>query len=199
MTLRYAGRCAAREIHGIDVARVDEAAGRGVRAVRFDLNGGEPLPYEDRSFDLVTCLETLEHLTDPERIVAETFRILKPGGVFVADVPRLDSWMTLLLLTLGYQPSGVECSLRRRYGAMNRESVITGHVSYFTRRAFREMLEAAGFRLDGEAAAGMGRGYIADRRRRGLRVGLAETVGMWINDRLPFRKDFLILRGRRPR
>jgi hypothetical protein len=82
---------------------------------------------------------------------------------------------------------------------MNRESVLTGHVSYFTRRAFRGMLQANGFELDGEAAAGMGRGYIADRRRRGLRVGLVEGMAMWINDRLPFRKDFLILRGRRPR
>ena len=198
MTARYAAACGAREVHGLDVARLAEASARGVRAIQFDLNGRERLPYADRSFDLVTCLETLEHLVEPDRIVAEAFRILRPGGTLVVDVPRLDSWMTIVLLLLGRQPSGVECSLRRRYGAMNRDSVLTGHVSYFTRRAFREMLEVAGFRLDGESGAGMGRGYRADRHRRGLRVGAVEGLASWINDRLPLRKDFLIVRATRP-
>jgi ubiquinone/menaquinone biosynthesis C-methylase UbiE len=43
------------------------------------------LPYPDEHFDLVTCISTLEHLTEPDRIQAgsELMRVLRPGGLLI--------------------------------------------------------------------------------------------------------------------
>ena len=43
----------------------------------------------DRSLDVVTCLSVLEHLWEPEAVVAECRRVVAPGGVCLFNVP---SW-----------------------------------------------------------------------------------------------------------
>jgi 2-polyprenyl-6-hydroxyphenyl methylase/3-demethylubiquinone-9 3-methyltransferase len=40
------------------------------------------LPFRDAAFDAVSALDFLEHVTEPERVVAEAARVLKPGGLF---------------------------------------------------------------------------------------------------------------------
>ncbi|MBP9732054.1 MAG: methyltransferase domain-containing protein [Candidatus Magasanikbacteria bacterium] len=47
----------------------------------------EKLPYPDNSFDVVTVLDVLEHLTDETLAINEIQRVLRPGGVVVATVP----------------------------------------------------------------------------------------------------------------
>jgi 2-polyprenyl-3-methyl-5-hydroxy-6-metoxy-1,4-benzoquinol methylase len=47
-----------------------------------------PDELEEGTYDLVTILAVLEHLTDPGAAVAEAFRMLKPGGVLVATCPN---------------------------------------------------------------------------------------------------------------
>lgn len=46
---------------------------------------GERLPFEDASFDIVTCVDVLEHVTDLNQVLAEINRVLRPGGFFLFD------------------------------------------------------------------------------------------------------------------
>jgi SAM-dependent methyltransferase len=48
---------------------------------------GAALPFEDAAFDCVIAMAVLEHVLVPETVVAEFHRVLKPGGVVVADTP----------------------------------------------------------------------------------------------------------------
>jgi SAM-dependent methyltransferase len=44
----------------------------------------EALPLEDESFDLVLCIQVLEHVDDPALAVRELHRVVKPGGRVLA-------------------------------------------------------------------------------------------------------------------
>ena len=46
------------------------------------------LPFDADTFDLVFCLEVLEHVGDDRAAVREIARVLKPGGRFVVSVPN---------------------------------------------------------------------------------------------------------------
>ena len=52
----------------------------------FVIGNGKDMDFEDNSFDVVLSTGLLEHFTDPEIIVNEMVRILKPGGVFYSDI-----------------------------------------------------------------------------------------------------------------
>jgi SAM-dependent methyltransferase len=45
------------------------------------------LPFRDSSFDIVTMLDVLEHLSDDRRSLHEVRRVLRPGGAYVFSVP----------------------------------------------------------------------------------------------------------------
>jgi ubiquinone/menaquinone biosynthesis C-methylase UbiE len=49
---------------------------------------GEELPYPFEQFDLVVCLDVLEHVADIEAVMNEIYRVLKPGGATLTSVPN---------------------------------------------------------------------------------------------------------------
>ena len=48
-----------------------------------DLNADPSLPFDDASFDAVTCCVSVDYLTRPLEVFADVVRVLRPGGVFV--------------------------------------------------------------------------------------------------------------------
>ncbi|KAH0654215.1 hypothetical protein KY290_011812 [Solanum tuberosum] len=50
-----------------------------------DLNEDEKLQFENCSFDAVLCTVSVQYLQQPEKVFAEVFRILRPGGVFIVS------------------------------------------------------------------------------------------------------------------
>jgi SAM-dependent methyltransferase len=89
------------EIVGVDVDRdaLAEAAKLGIETVWAD--AGEPLPFDDASFDAVAAGEVLEHVASPGRLVAEIARVLRPDGVFVGSVPNVYRLKNRLLFLAG--------------------------------------------------------------------------------------------------
>jgi SAM-dependent methyltransferase len=52
-----------------------------------DLN--KPLAIEDAVADTVVCFQTLEHLCEPQQLLNEAYRIMKPGAQILLTVPFL--------------------------------------------------------------------------------------------------------------
>lgn len=45
------------------------------------------LPFEDTSYDTIICNHVLEHIPDDQKAMSELYRILKPGGMAILQVP----------------------------------------------------------------------------------------------------------------
>lgn len=58
---------------------------RGVRNVEFVTAEAEKLPFFDDAFDIVACRVAAHHFADVHAFVAESARVLKPGGRFVLE------------------------------------------------------------------------------------------------------------------
>ena len=58
------------------------AAERGLQNIDFQVAPAEALPFEGESFDLVTCRIAPHHFQDVPQFLAETYRVLRPGGLF---------------------------------------------------------------------------------------------------------------------
>jgi 2-polyprenyl-6-hydroxyphenyl methylase/3-demethylubiquinone-9 3-methyltransferase len=67
----------------IDAARA-HAARRGLR-IDYRVAAGEELPAPDAGFGLVCCCDVLEHVSDVDRVISETARVLESGGLYLFD------------------------------------------------------------------------------------------------------------------
>lgn len=57
---------------------------------------GDALPFDDASFDVVSCCDVLEHIEDWQATIAEIARVLKPGGLFLFDTINRTPYSWLL-------------------------------------------------------------------------------------------------------
>ena len=62
----------------------------------FEVADGEHLPFPDSSFDLVYAHGVVQYTANPQRLVDECRRVLKPGGQAVFQVYNRISWLNAL-------------------------------------------------------------------------------------------------------
>lgn len=87
------------------------------------------LPFADGTFDKVICSEVLEHIPDYAGALREIERVLKPGGVFCASVPR--TW-----------PEQICWAFSEAY-----HQVEGGHLRIFKAKKLRKEISDHGFRF----------------------------------------------------
>ena len=81
-----------REVIGIDI---DPAVMENPSLDRALVYDGVTIPLPDNSVDMIVSDHVFEHVTDPERFVAEMDRILKPGGWVCARTPYIISLVVM--------------------------------------------------------------------------------------------------------
>lgn len=80
-----------RHITGLDVEKtiVDHASKKyGSERCVFRLYDGVTLPFEDQMFDAAVAFETIEHVQDDARFLAELARVVKDGGQCLLTTPN---------------------------------------------------------------------------------------------------------------
>ena len=91
-------------VTGVDAANETVAAAR-VHAVGagldIDYRQGDAAAVAGQQFDLITCFEVIEHVTDPTVFVADLARLLAPGGLLIMSTPNRTWLSRLSIITAG--------------------------------------------------------------------------------------------------
>lgn len=115
-----------------EVAARAKAKGLDVVAANIELDG---IPFETQ-YDLVLCLDVLEHLRDPWSSLRLILGAVKPGGYLITSIPNVNHisvvWDLLLHDSWKYSSTGI---------------LDKTHLRFFTRTTARELLADAGLEL----------------------------------------------------
>ena len=139
----------ASEAYGVDLSEeaVKLASEKGIRALHLDLDD-EALPFENSFFDVVYCGEIIEHVFDPDHLLAEVKRVLKTSGSCIITTPNLAGWSSRFALLFGYQPYPMAASpLHESAGKLflKKPQGQWGHIRVFTLQALKEIVQLHGF------------------------------------------------------
>ncbi len=158
------GHCVGIEID----SRMAGAALRFARSMgnkaSFSTGVGEFLPFADDTFDAVLCYDVLEHVLNPEKTLAEVYRVLKPAGLFLTVFPpyfhpkgaHLDGYASRLPYANALFPSNVLLNaideiLEERGDGYRPQALRPGDRLYglngITIRSFRRMLSRSRFEI----------------------------------------------------
>ncbi|TVQ12219.1 MAG: 3-demethylubiquinone-9 3-O-methyltransferase [Leptolyngbya sp. DLM2.Bin27] len=93
------------QVWGIDqsarcIAAAQTHAEAGGLPITYRCGVAEALPFESAAFDVVVCVDVLEHVADPQRAVAEVSRVLRPGGWFCFDTINRTARSRLVMIWL---------------------------------------------------------------------------------------------------
>ncbi len=113
-------------------------------------------------FGTVLCLDVLEHIVDPWRLVRQLHQALAPGGVIVASIPNIRYFRALFPLFF------LNRWTLRDSGVLDRT-----HLRFFVRSTAIELMTHSGLALEKVVASPDGRKLVAILRR--LTFGLLNT------------------------
>jgi SAM-dependent methyltransferase len=125
-------------------AAVAIARARGLQALQANI---ESLPFEDDSFDVVTCNWVLYHVRDLDRALRELVRVLRPGGRFVGGYNLPDHLEELWSVVEHRWPRGAfdgvtgVAALKKHFEFVERRDT-TGDVMWENREALQAYLDA---------------------------------------------------------
>jgi len=90
------------DYHGLDISdKVIEALKHKKGSFQVcDVMKG--LPFEDRQFDYIFCLEVLEHVENPTFLLNQFHRVLKDDGTILLSVPNPYNWLSMIAELLGF-------------------------------------------------------------------------------------------------
>ena len=139
-------------VTGIDPSPASIGAARAHATARglhidYQVGSGEQLPAHDEAFDLAYCCDVLEHVSDVDRVISETARVLKPGGLYLFDtinrtvmsklvaIKVLQQWPLTRVTDVAIHDWGMFIKPAELSAALNRHGLKTGEIAGLGPRA----------------------------------------------------------------
>ena len=129
-------------VTGVDLEEHPQVHGRVDKFVQANLDFGLPADLPE-SVDVVVCADVLEHVRQPEMLLAELAPRLSAGGAVLASIPNFGHWYPRFRTLFGVFDYD-------RRGILDRT-----HVRFFTRRSFERMARGAGYQVRRVGATGL--------------------------------------------
>jgi len=98
------------DVTGVDAADENIAVAREHAAqggLAIDYRVGDVSAVAGENFDLVTCLEVIEHVADPASFVSELAGVLAPNGLLVLSTPNRTPLSRFALIGIGETIGGI--------------------------------------------------------------------------------------------
>ncbi len=152
---------------GVDTEEHKQVRDRLAEFHQADLDHGVP-PEVGGAYDLVLMADVLEHVRDPERLLAEARDCLAPGGRAMVSVPNIGHWYPRARVLLG------------RFDYDARGILDRGHIRFFTRRSMESLLVRSGWHIRRTEAVGLPL-EVLDRGRSAGGGGRARRAAGWLD------------------
>ena len=155
-------------VTGVDAAPENIAAAKAHatgQGLAITYHAGELAALPAATFDLVTSMEVVEHVTDPAAFIGELAARLAPGGLMILSTPNRTMWSKLLL---------VEAA--ERVGAVPRGT--HDWDQFLKPEELTEMLEGAGLEV-------IDRSGLSPSAAKGFKLGGSEALNYLLAARWP--------------
>lgn len=117
----------------------------------------EDVPFEANFFDLVVCIEVIEHVSFPKTFVQEIHQLLRNGGMVYLSTPNFNSL------------------LRRRLKGKYDVISYPNHLSYFTANTLKSLFASEGFSKQSLVTTGISRTRIKTSTGKSNQAFVSET------------------------
>ncbi|MCZ9886096.1 class I SAM-dependent methyltransferase [Brachyspira hyodysenteriae] len=76
---------ASAEFYGLDLSEemINISKSKNIKDAEFILGSANKLPFNDNTFDIVTCIQSFHHYPYPDEAMKEVYRVLKKGGIYI--------------------------------------------------------------------------------------------------------------------
>jgi SAM-dependent methyltransferase len=115
------------ECHGTERSELAAARAQRIVGIRIYTQPLEQCPLRENSFDAVILWHVLEHLENPDAILRHLFRLMKPEGLLIIEVPNLSSLQSRLAGKYWFHLD------------------IERHLYHFSPKGMQKLLKSAGF------------------------------------------------------
>lgn len=70
---------------GLDLSpeMIKQAQSKNIKNARFVEGRSDEIPFNDDTFDIITCSQSFHHYPDTDKAMKEALRVLKPGGLYI--------------------------------------------------------------------------------------------------------------------
>lgn len=115
-------------LHGIEASPCTAERARATTGAEVFSGDVLDADFPDNSFDVITCMDVLEHLYEPRKVLRNVRKWLKPEGIFYVFVPNIRSWEARMFHSFWY---GLD---------------LPRHVHHFTPESLVRLATSTGFR-----------------------------------------------------
>ena len=120
-------KASAWKLYGIEMEETTAQRARAATGAEVFVGDAIEAPFLPASFDVITCFDVLEHVYSPRQFLTKVQEWLKPGGIFYAMMPNIDSWEARVF---GSHWFGLE---------------LPRHLGHFSPRSLRYLMSELGF------------------------------------------------------
>ncbi len=121
---------------GVDISKIAIDQATKVLDETYCLNiEKDNLPFVKNSFDIIICVDILEHLFNPRKTLKKLKHYLKNDGYFVLSIPNIaniEIRLNLLLGKFNYQRTGI---------------LDNTHIKFFTQKTAKGLVQSAGLKI----------------------------------------------------